>query len=1275
MVVRAPPSVTPSVTSPTSHSNHTVGTRVSRYVQRHYDRGSKNCAAAGDLERRIASLRSGGSPLAPETREFFEARFGRDFSGTRIHTDARSAEVARSLNARAFAVGNHIGFAAGEFVPGTESGRRLIAHELTHVVQQGAATSVARHDTAKRSVSNESSTSRPMPVQQHTDSALVQRQTEEDEEPDFLDRTLSFLGGSIESAIEWAAPNALQFFREGIGPRLTRLLCDGVDTFVARILSGFELRDVVGGIAGSFRSAREGVGVFLGDIRSSASEMLGSILEPVVVAIQEYGLPFIGRLQGFIQGVQEKVNQIWQTVGRPVADFLTAAGSEVWNTITSLADWVWDVTEPIRDLGTRAWNWVKAQFNLAWESSAGAREWIVEKASAFWETVTRTLQPIMGPLRVIGGVFLLFSPLGPFIVLNEVILPLWERLRWLWNNWNATDVLVRAREILHEDIIPSVIRISAVAAGAMANAATWLSGLTASLSGSFEGLQTALGVNGCVRSFQRVMNFIARQFHALADWARNDFTGLVNALSEAFRAVVAFLEPILDFLGQLILTVANPLRIPVLFARALWGLVPERLKPPIATFVIEVLYTFLLGFPAFLGLGPLGTLLKRSALGFLNRFRGQDQETVQLRVQVANRIAELVGGSARLLAGYSWGLLRGIWSGLVEPFEIIALLIRVVSGLNRLLHSTFQRVFGETPLAAVGRSIAPPSLAPSSPPAISSSTVDSGGSQPAPSTRSTDDLQIAGMQRDEVEASLLNAALDAQEGSEEVGGNLDAAAPARAEQTPAPPSPETMQSIGAAAASMEGAEAEWRSGQEQASSRDVANETGLFNILWQAWDRLVTGAAGLGRRMANAFLEFIGLPDFQVGNRVGFVAGMVLFEIVLALLTAGGSAALNALKWPLRMLVRLLDLGGEIFGVLTRVVGPLLRPMMGFLASMASYVSRLPGMRAIVRRVESALRPILRYADEAASAGRRGTDDVAERVRASRRVGDEPSVRSRRADELTPDETSVVNRTTRREGRDLTGAELDAELAIVRRRLEARPGLDEVTLGGHTWRQSAPGRWCRHSTAPFCVVFHPETGRIRGDASQLTDFERRTAFTEGRVPTPGVQRITIRRTPGGIYGVSLEGVVRPPPGGRLANFNSRRSFLFSPREVGLPNPHQWQQLHLWGPGFGDEAAAGLWLGPRSVNLRWQNDRIESMIRQASQLTNSRNGTLQLLARAEAQEFASPVGLVPFLRTAEYDLVQRIPGERTRSLLIHIEVAPPPSPRIVTFDASGSLLEL
>jgi Domain of unknown function (DUF4157) len=90
------------------------------------------------MQAQIDGLRGGGQPLSEPMRAFFEPRFGHDFSRVRVHTDQPAERSARAVNAQAYTTGSHIVFGAGYYSPETLDGRRLLAHELTHVVQQGA---------------------------------------------------------------------------------------------------------------------------------------------------------------------------------------------------------------------------------------------------------------------------------------------------------------------------------------------------------------------------------------------------------------------------------------------------------------------------------------------------------------------------------------------------------------------------------------------------------------------------------------------------------------------------------------------------------------------------------------------------------------------------------------------------------------------------------------------------------------------------------------------------------------------------------------------------------------------------------------------------------------------------------------------------------------------------------------------------------------------------------------------------------------------------------
>ncbi|WP_223280237.1 DUF4157 domain-containing protein [Nostoc sp. PA-18-2419] len=102
--------------------------------------GKAGMAANSDLETSINQARGSGQPMANNIRQPMEEAFGADFSGVKVHTDAQSNELNQSIQARAFTTGQDVFFRQGEYNPGSRGGQELLAHELTHVVQQNGET-------------------------------------------------------------------------------------------------------------------------------------------------------------------------------------------------------------------------------------------------------------------------------------------------------------------------------------------------------------------------------------------------------------------------------------------------------------------------------------------------------------------------------------------------------------------------------------------------------------------------------------------------------------------------------------------------------------------------------------------------------------------------------------------------------------------------------------------------------------------------------------------------------------------------------------------------------------------------------------------------------------------------------------------------------------------------------------------------------------------------------------------------------------------------------
>jgi Domain of unknown function (DUF4157) len=111
-------------------------------ISRKTNGGAEGSTVSSSFTNRLGP----GAPLDSASRNYFEPRFGRDFSAVRVHTDEAAASSAAAIHARAYTIGRDVVFAAGQFSPGTSDGQHLLAHELAHVAQQehGAPATIRR---------------------------------------------------------------------------------------------------------------------------------------------------------------------------------------------------------------------------------------------------------------------------------------------------------------------------------------------------------------------------------------------------------------------------------------------------------------------------------------------------------------------------------------------------------------------------------------------------------------------------------------------------------------------------------------------------------------------------------------------------------------------------------------------------------------------------------------------------------------------------------------------------------------------------------------------------------------------------------------------------------------------------------------------------------------------------------------------------------------------------------------------------------------------------
>jgi len=198
---------------------------------------------------------------------------------------------------------------------------------------------------------------------------------------------------------------------------------------------------------------------------------------------------------------------------------------------------------------------------------------------------------------------------------------------------------------------------------------------------------------------------------------------------------------------------------------------------------------------------------------------------------------------------------------------------------------------------------------------------------------------------------------------------------------------------------------------------------------------------------------------------------------------------------------------------------------------------------------------------------------------------------------------------------------------------------------------------------------------MRPDA---TNFDRQTAGSGG------IDEISFVKDPDGRYAVKIKGTLldslyrgkgKAPVGKiKAPNYNRSRKFV-SNREAGLDS--EWENAHLWGPGFGDEAAAGMMKAPKKMNQWYQNEGIEGWMRDLRKIADKEKGTVEVEATAIAWDLSKqkwqPKMQVDFLKRVEYRIQLKLPNRPTQSLRVTIDVAAPPGASVVlNIDPPGAV---
>jgi hypothetical protein len=274
-----------------------------KMVQKSGESGEGGTSTSPDLESRLNSTKGSGQPLPGGTRQQMESSMGADFTGVRVHNDSGSAQMNKDLHARAFTHGNDIYFNSGQYNPDNKEGQHLIAHELTHTVQQGAVPG----------------------VQKETEPPTVQRGVLDD-----LEDAADYVGGGIADAASDVADGAEELADDAVDA--AKAVGTGIADFAG------DIKDGVVGAASWVKDKLEDIGEIIAEGAEAVWDFIKGLVDKVVGALKD----------------------AWASLEKEIQDKLGWLG----NAFNSLVDMF---THPLRAIANALENMNPTLIEIGWE--------------------------------------------------------------------------------------------------------------------------------------------------------------------------------------------------------------------------------------------------------------------------------------------------------------------------------------------------------------------------------------------------------------------------------------------------------------------------------------------------------------------------------------------------------------------------------------------------------------------------------------------------------------------------------------------------------------------------------------------------------------------------------------------------------------------------------------------------------------------------------------------------------------------------------------------
>jgi hypothetical protein len=1014
-----------------------------------------NGAAPAQPPSVMRVLSSPGEPLSPAIRARFEPAFGRDFNQVRVHADTASARSAHDLNAAAYTVGNDIVFSRGRFAPETPAGSELLAHELTHVVQQG---NVRREEPLGRADLE------AVDAEERRDRArdVAER------EPSLFERAaegLAALRGGAIGMVRQFSPEFADFLERGPLNVLRDYITTALSETISGLVNTLGLSGVVADLTSWFAETRASIeDAIKGGAKSCAR------FPKLIASLYRFTMDLLHH--PVVEAFREHMRQTHEAVAAVASFFVEAEFNRITKVIEAVrgfANRVSGWVHTIREVAPIVWTWIKRELGLG-EGDSVVFDFIQNIATQAWVYIKDQLIPRMGhSLLELGRQLYAVSGLRVVTEAIRIGQKVIAAIRWVWDNRDKDNLLKLAMNHpeFGQTMLPEVIEsaqqmVAWFNSGVESMKSIIATSVSESATAILEEVTSIPILGPAIAALIQAVRQIAAD---VTKWASEEVPKLVEDVRKAADEMWTSIKPIVNVAALLVLGLSTPALMPIILptiiGAAIWHFLPDCYKEPILNYILDISIDALRSMPDLPLFGPLWSLFKPGIIAFLVYLRGPRETPAvgpavegpsgEQKIAAANQLAKIIlWNGLEFVGGYIVGILKGVWESLSGPFQALFMIAEGVGSLLVWVDDLIARFLG-----------------------VRTTT---------PAEAPTPEQQA--LQADQQGALAL---------LQQMGGELR------------PPAETVRDNFFAAL-------------RDHFSGGTTSTFQALRAKLGAAWaeaqTEIATRGTDLGRRTMAALLDPKAMEAgaaamYSIGEFIGWLTGTIVMEIFLFVVSSGGIQAAKGVLLALTKIAHIVNEVGDILFIPFKLIGRFGK----FLWKLVGGVGKMVGnaASAVMRRVVDSLGEIAsivqRYADdfiakfgrraagvgeeigqeaiERAEAGAaRATTDIAgaaERQIPPPRV--EPAPTPRTPDTPEPvrgprsEQDELLQQGASKRGAELSDRQIDAEMDLIRSNpAEIRPSrmegyVEEITLpNGHTWRRGPEGQWCRFSGQPDLMV-------------------------------------------------------------------------------------------------------------------------------------------------------------------------------------------------------------